>query len=293
MQYSTPMKQLTLVFEGKQLNHSVDVYELADTLIAFSRVIEDIAILNYIGENNKDQSIRINVNAFQGGSFKTLFDLSLQDLLPIATTTAQIVANNPKETLDAIVGTVKNVFALKKFLEGKPAVKYLINGGTNTFNVFNISGGQTTIDLSTFRSIQDRQINENMRKMVEPLSRESAIEDIHIDDDGQKIIDVQKQQYTYFQPLEEVQVTDDHRIKGVVSRLDSKTEAGCLTIKDRRVNFTFDRIPYEAKQSSFALLVESLKLKVPVFLVGLATFDLESQLKKIEVRSVESDIKLF
>lgn len=96
-----------------------------------------------------------------------------------------------------------------------------------------------------------------------------------------------------FEPLEDAQVTPDHRVKGVVSKLDTKTESGFLTVGSKRISFGYNNIPISKKQDAFTTLIESMKNRIPIFLIGLATFNLESELKKIDIKDVQSDAKLF
>ena len=287
------MKQLTLKFDGSELNHSVDAFDLATTIIAFGRVIEDIANINYL---KKDAKLQINVNAFKEGSFESIFDLSVIEAGGAVLTMAKtIIDNADTDPVDLIISTFKQVVDLKKFLQGKPPKSIELDASNNQGNVtvLNFNGDNMHVDLSALRTLQQKSVNSNLQKMTEAIEKNETIDYLSILENNSTVTEIKKSETSYFSPLEDIQTTDNHRIKGTVSRLDSKTETGSLTVGEKRISFDYSTMEDNIKGSGFLTLVESMKHKIAIYLIGNATFDLESNLKKIQVKEIESDAKLF
>ncbi len=286
------MKQLTLKFDGEGMGHSVDAFDLASTIIAFGRVIEEIANINYL---KKDTKLQINVNAFKEGSFDSIFDLSIIEVGGAVLTAAKTIIDSADDPVDLIISTFKQIVDLKKFLQGKPPKSIELNANNNQGNVtvFNFNGDNMHVDLSALRTLQQKSFNANLQKMAEAIEKNETIDSLSVLDGEIAVADIKKSETTYFNPLEDIQTTDNHRIKGTVSRLDSKTETGSLSVGDKRISFDYSGMEDDIKGTAFLTLIESMKHKIAIYLIGNATFDLESNLKKIQVKKVESDAKLF
>lgn len=285
------MSQISLTFDGKDMNHSVDAFDLASTIIAFGRVIEDIAETNFL---KKDDKLQININAFNQGSFESIFDINLIEAAGVVTTGAKVIIDNVAgNPVFLIIKSFRQLVELKKFLQGKPPQKIEVNSTQGDVMILNFNGDNIHVDLSTLRSLQSKSTGCNLKKMVETIEKNDVIDSIVIAGNDVEPIQIQKPEVTYFDPIDESQTTDNHRVKGVVSKLDTKTETGYLTIGSRRVGFYFGGLEDNVAGDAFFTLAESMKQRISIFLIGSATFDLESNIKKMDVKVVESEAKLF
>lgn len=294
------MKSVGLKFTGKHLDHSVDAFDLAKTIIAFGHVLEGIAQENYL---SKDEQLRLNVTAFKHNCFLTQFDMSLVDTAGVVVTaTKAVLESGMLDKLELTVNTFKDLARLLIFLKGKQPEKVAIDKsqrvdvGTNYGSVTVYQFGEnTTVSLPAYRSFQSKTTMGNMRKMKEALETNPEIEEYEFLDGDKPILELPKKQATYFDLDDKLQVTENHRVKGVVSKLDTATENGYLSLesKNRRVAFSFSKMEDGIEGDNYFKIVDSLKFRIPIFLVGTAEFNLESELQRIEVQKIESDLQLF
>ena len=88
------MKKVSLIFDGESLEQSVDAFELANTIIAFGRVLESIYRESF---EDKKRNLKIEINAFKEGSFVTDLVIDIvenKDLIGIAGTMLKTLVNN-------------------------------------------------------------------------------------------------------------------------------------------------------------------------------------------------------
>jgi len=294
------MKSISLKFKGKHLDHSVDAFDLATTIIAFGNVLESIAGENYL---DKSEQLRLNVTAFKHNCFLTQFDLSLIDAAGVAiTATKAVLESGTLDKLQLTIDTFKDLTKLLKFLKGKRPEKVSIDKsqhseiGNNygTVNVYHM-GDNATFMLPSYRSFQSQPTMNQMRKMKEALEKNPDIDEYDFLQEEETMLVLPKKETTYFDLDDKLQITENYRIKGVVSKLDTSTENGYLTLdgKNKRVAFNFSKMQDGIEGDNYFRLVESLKFRVPIFLVGAAEFNFESEIQKIEIMSVESELQLF
>lgn len=144
-------------FDGNNLGEGViGVYDLANTILAFSQVVDNIAIKEQL---NKKGSIQINVSALKPGSFDVQMVL---DFMQTSLNTAAIGASPLLAVLSSenpakyVLGIFQEVLRLKKFLQGKKAKSVIIqqNGDNNVAVVVNFAGDATKqyfLRLARFR----------------------------------------------------------------------------------------------------------------------------------------------
>lgn len=292
----TQSANLHLKFDGESLpTGTIDIYDLSNTILALGQVIEKI------GENEditKHKRIQINVTTLQPGSFDVGISVSLQDILAAATASIPLIVSEGPALAIKILDILNKVIEVKKFLKGeKPkSVDIVQNGADAKAVVYNLNGDNMTINMSVFNALQNKEIQNGVRKMMEPLTKEGGnIDSIELSSDTTDFdLTVEKEEATYFERTDELQVQSDFKVKGIVTAFDRKTGNGRINVTDsKRITFELDAASLEASDLMIAMIIESLKLKVQLYFIGDATLDFESNLKKIRVKQVKSDAKLF
>lgn len=283
--------KFTLSFKGQLVENSVDAVDVANTIMATSQALYEIASIHY--GNEVDEILKININAFERGSLHA-------DFLTFIEQTAAVVVPllpeiNQGLTLGkTIVSTLKTFINVRKGLEGKAPSKIVaqqdgsinIVGGTN--NTFNIT-------LNDLRTLQNKTVIKSVGKMMEPLmSDESLLESISLQETGEsgtpEILKVTKEEAMYLKSDQDFQTITNVTYKGTVSKIDTKTRSGYLTIGQKRLSFNYSK---NLPQNKFEILAESLKLQVQIYLIGDVTMDYESNPRTMILSDVQEDMKLF
>jgi len=279
--------KLLLKFDGVNLQEGViDIYDLSSTIVSLGNTIGSISNLSGY---TKDQRLKIDVSALKPGSFEVEILVNFEAIKGAAFVAGTLLLN--PTAIDAaknVLTILKDLIALKKFLKGeKPAdVKINAVGLKPQVTVINIKGDNMVINMPVYNAAQDKYINKNIHDIYKPLTKEDGNVDsidLKLKDEEDKTTDnigaVTKDEINFFEDISELQSLKDYKIKAIVSRLDSKTGNGFLTIGSKRVGFELGGINPNDYNEAFIILAESLKLKLPIFLTGLATLDFESNWK--------------
>jgi len=295
--------KLNLKFDGANLEEgTIDVFDLANTIIAFGHTVEKIADNESITKHN---NIKVEVNALKPGSF----DIGLMvTLVPID----QVIGNSLpllvglsalSNKADLILNIFKKVIEVKKFLQGKPPGEVIIKqeGNNNVAVVYNFKGDHTEISMPIYNALQDKRISEGIKKLTEPLKKEGGnVEEIVISGsnselDRDKVVIV-KDEVDYFERVQELQTVKSYKVRGVVTAFDRKTSVGKISINDqKRVTFEIDQRISEIELTNQIIerIIESLKLKINVIMEGEAVLDFEANLKKIIIQTIGTEAKLM
>lgn len=285
-----------LKFDGESLpTGTIDIYDLSNTILALGQVIEKI------GENEditKHKKIQINVTTLQPGSFDVGISISLQDIISATTATIPLIVPEGPMLAVKILDILNKIIEVKKFLKGeKPkSVEIIQNGVDAKAIVYNFSGENMTINMPVFNALQSKDIQNGVRKMMEPLTKEGGnIDSIELRSDTMDFdLTVEKEEASFFERVDELQVKSDFKVKGVVTAFDRKTANGRINVTDsKRITFELEADSLEVSDSMISMIIESLKLKIHLYFIGDATLDFESNLKKIKVKQVKSEAKLF
>jgi len=294
-------EKLLLKFDGEKLKEGViDIYDLSSTIVALGNTIG--AISNLSGYT-KNQKLKIDVSALNPGSFEVEIIINFEALKGAAFVIGTLASSaGAVDAAKAVLETLKGLISLKKFLKGERPTDVKINavGLKPQVTVYNFKAENMTISLPVYNAAQDRSINKNIHDMYKPLSKEDGeveLIDLKIKNETTKSIkelgSVTKNEINYFEDISELQNVKEYKIKAIVSRLDSKTGTGFLTIGSKRIIFELGGVEPNSYDEAFLILAESLKLKLSIFITGSATLDFESNLKKISITKVESEAKLF
>jgi hypothetical protein len=147
------------------------------------------------------------------------------------------------------------------------------------------------INYYDFRTVQSNTIAKNATKAVQPLTKpDSLLEEIDLSSDHNIKIDITKEAAPYIEENDNFQTLPSVKYKGIISKIDTKARSGYIDSGSKRLPFTY---PKTLKHEQCAILVESLKRKIQVYLIGAVTMDFESNPKSMVVGNIESDIKLL
>lgn len=286
---------LHIKFSGEELpTGTIDLYDLANTILALGQTIEAIA---KEADIQNRQNIHIEVNALRPGSFEV--DLLIR-IAGAVISTGQLFNVAGLNQAKAIVEYLAQIIEVKKFLKGEKPQGITINqsGSNSSVTIINVTGDKTLTSVPVYNALQNKAINEGVKKIFQPLTKDgSRVDAIEISSDHQHETEtgVIKEEIAYFENTEELQTTNNFKVKGVISAYDRKTNTGRVTLQDNK-RPTFEIIPHEDLEEYDQMIftiIESLKLKIPIYLVGEATLDYASNLKKMKVSNVESEAKLL
>lgn len=273
-------------FKGQLVENSVDAYDVANTILATSAVLQEISKIRY----GEDTAIKININAFTEGSLETqcliLLDSAKETaaaLIPVGTTILQV----GKSILDGY----KTYIDIKKFLKGKPPKETKILAGNN-IQITSQDNSSMTVNYYDFRTLQSNTIAKNAAKAIQPLTKlESSLDEIDLSAaDNDTKIEIPKEVAGYIESIDSFQSLPEVKYKGVISKIDTKARSGYIDIGKKRLPFSY---PKGLSHDEFLMMVKSLEQKIQIFLVGEVLMDYESNPKSMSVTGVESEIKLF
>lgn len=276
-----------LSFKGELIENSVDAFDVANTILAFSQSLHELADIKY-GEDYSE-SIKININAFSKGSLNTDFlifvdqgkDIAL-GLLPIATNTVNV----GKE----VVSAYRTYVDIKKMLKGKKPKKIEV-AADNSVKIIAYDNAVININYNDLRALQSKTLAKNIAKVVQPLSKEdSLISEISVSADSEIMSSVNKEESNYLENGEDFQVVSQVKYKGIISKIDTKANSGYINLGAKRLPFSYRK---DLSQEEFELLVESLRKKVQIYILGDVNMDYESNPRSMMVDKVQSDFTLF
>lgn len=302
MLYNTDMAEnkdyysFDLKFDGQLVENSADAFDVANTIIAVSATVQQMLSIRYGDEAGK--LLSLNINAFQKGSLVTKFFAFLADpsqadqniqLFGLSALTAQEAARNAI----TMVGTYVKV---RKALQGKKPKNIVAQPGGDRYDIHLHDNSVLTINHYDYKALQDKTVAKNMDKAVAPLEKEgSELEDLSIITHDKKVdpIVVNKAEAKYVKRGdEELQKIDNMRLKGVVTKIDTKVRSGYLNLGGtaRRVSFTYSR---KLSIEQFDILINSLHTQVQIYLEGVVESDMEGKPISIDIVAVEQDEKLL
>lgn len=281
--------EFELGFKGQLVENSVDAFDVANTILALSTAITQICEINY-GEGN--EAIKVNINAFKKGSLITDFLVYVKDGLPYS----PIPIFDGKKALDIgknILDTIKVFVEVKTLLKGnKP--KSVKSVGDKLIQIIAEDNSNVNITINQYKSLQDKTIAKNLEKAFLPLTVEgNEIESIEIATNDIKdfeTIKIDQANSRFMKTNEDSQNLPNMKHRGYISKMDTKTRSGYLTIGQKRVPFNY---PKTLHNIEFELLVQSLKEKMLIYLVGDTEMDFEANPKFITAKTISTDKDLF
>ena len=294
----TEPAKLNIRFSGVNLEKgTIDAYDLATSVMATADTLRSIAN-NF--PNTKNSDFKVDVSALRPGSFEVHLAISAKDILDYGVALVPLINSSTIDSVKEVVKIFRTLIDIKKFLKGEKANKVEINQNGSNPNavIYNISGENMTINMPTYNVMQDKQTNERLKKVFSPMLKEGAeVDKIQIEDpDGKSSekIEVNVEEAKYFERLEELQTIPTYKIRGIVTMMDRKTSNGKLSTADeKRANFEIDIDDLSKLNKVVDGLIDSMRGKTSIVIIGEAVLDLESNLKKIKIKDIEEDDKLF
>lgn len=281
--------QFRLSFKGELVENSVDAYDVANTILAASQALHEIASIQFGDEASKN--LKININAFQKGSLLTDFLIFLENgrnltvpLLPMAGD----ICKTGKSILDGL----KTIIEVKKMLKGNPP-KEIKAIGNKEIKIVAQDNSVVNINYNDFRALQDKTLSKTITKMVNPMTKEESLLDTLelIDKESNEIITgISKDESVFFGNAGEFQLLDNVKYKGVITKIDTKACSGYIDISNKRLSFHYGS---SIEQNKFEILIESLKKRIQIYLIGKVEMDFENNPTHMQIVDVQSEVKLF
>ncbi|MGD1003616.1 MAG: hypothetical protein ABR884_03535 [Minisyncoccia bacterium] len=280
-----------LSFSGQLVDNSVDAFDVANTILATSYALQEIAMVKLGEEASKN--LTLNISAFKEGSMVSEFIYHFASLAADITPLLPLSGDIAK-TGTTILNSLKTYIDIKTLLKGKPPESAkAISDNKIEINI-NVNGdnNKILIDYPDFNLLQSQTLAKYIAKATQPLRKEDTpIEVIGIGPTKtQKLININKEDALYLDSKESFQVLPEIKYKGRVTKIDSKVRSGYINLGNRRIPFTFSS---ELPIDDYFALVESLKRRIQIFLIGQATMDYEGNPRSIMVRKVESEVTLL
>ncbi len=280
-----------LSFKGQLVENSVDAFDVANTILATSYALQEVASVK-LGEEAA-KNLRLNVAAFKEGSL--ISDFLYYMAPPMVAVAPQLmpIAQNVIEASKTVLDGFETFARVRKLLKGQPPKEVRVVENGNVVIQIADAHAPITINMSDFRLLQSDAMAKYAAKATQPLrDKESLLERIEIAGDTDRTLDISinKEEASYFEPTSAFQTLPQVRYKGEITKLDSKVRSGYVSIGARRIPFTYSA---DLPHGKYIILAESLKQHIQIVLVGEVTMDYESNPRSILVSDVESEIKLF
>lgn len=288
----TDSKKLHIKFDGATMEAGhIDVSDFAQTVSATADLLRFIA---KGVESSKNKSLTVNLVALRPGSFEVDLVVNLKDLGDIAPGLVPLINVHSISGVKQLFEILKSLLQVKKFLKGEAPVKIevLQNDGSPHVAIHG-NTGTVNVSVNTFNLLQSEGVSKKLHKIVQPLLKEGgSLDSIEISEEGDEPIEVSKTEASYFKKEEELQ-TAKHRVRGVITALDRKTSNGKISIGEKRVNFEIDILDIKKLDKVVDGLIEAMKNKIAIMVIGQAVFDFESNLKHIKINDIEKEERLF
>jgi len=279
--------KFNLSFKGQLVENSVDAFDVANTILATSSALHEIAKINFGDDRMND--LRININAFQKGSLVSEFLIYIKDNAAGVVPLLPSVAIGGLRAGKEIISTLKTVLEVKEMLKGKKPtdVKRI---DQNKISIVGDNNTTLIVTHAEFRAIQSKELSKDIAKMVQPLTKpQSELMSINIEDaDIEK--EIKRENAQYLENVDEIQTVSAMKYKGSVSKIDRKVCSGYIDVGSKRISFTYaEDLPDKEMQ----ILIESLRTRIQILIIGEVVMDYENNPKQIRVTGVESEVDLF
>lgn len=286
-------KKLHIKFEGSTMEAGrIDASDFANTVSATAELLKFIA---KSVESTKNRQVHIDIVALEKGSFEVDLAITIKDLAEVAPALVPLLTDvHVISSAKQLIEILKSLIKVKKFLKGeKPSKVEIIQNDGSPHVAIHGNSGTVNVNVNTFNLLQSEGASKKLHKIVQPLLKEdSELESIEVSEGGEEPIEVNKSEALYFEKEEELQ-TAEHRVRGVITAMDRKTNNGKISIGEKRVNFEIEITDITKLDKVVDGLIEAMKNKVNIMIIGQAVFDFESNLKHIKISDIEKEEKLF
>lgn len=271
----------------------VDAGDFAHTVSATAELLKFIA---KGVESTKDKEVSIELVATREGSFEADLAVSIKNIVDVAPALLPLLGDGRViSSAKQLIEIMKQLVQVKKFLKGEnPSKVEIIQKGGSPHVAIHGNTGKINVNVNTFNLLQTDGASKKLHKMVQPLLKEGThLDSIEFSEqDETEPIQVSKPEAPYFEKEEKLQMTE-HKVRGVVTAMDRKTYNGKISVGDKRINFEVEIQDIKKLDKVVDGLIESMKNKIVILLIGKAAFDFESNLKHIIVSDIEKDAELF
>lgn len=286
---SPDLYRFQLSFRGQLVENSVDAFDVANTILATSNSLAEIA--NAKLDRQTADALKLNISAFREGSLVTDFIYHFAPNLVVTIPAIIQAAPDIVTVSTTIIDGLKTFIEVKKFLKGKqPESVRATDGGQNVIITMG-SNSSLTINYSDYRLVQSQTLAKNVSKITEPLRKDgSLLEEIDLEAGKEHSFSIHKDEAPFFEPTENLQTVSQVKYRGVISKINSKVRSGYITVGTRRIPFMY---PENLPESQYIILAESLKRRLQITLTGEVQMDFEFNPRLLNITSVESELQLF
>lgn len=288
----TDTKKLHIKFDGPTMEAGrIDANDFAYTVSATAELLRFIA-KDVDGAKNK--SLSVDLVALKSGSFEVDLVVNLKDLALISPALIPLFNVNTVSTVKQLLEILKALINVKKFLKGeKPTKVEVIQNDDSPHVAIHNNSGQINVNVTTYNLLQSEGTNKRLHKVFQPLLKEGTeLESIEIAEEDTEPVQVAKLEAPYFEKDEELQMAE-HKVKGIITAMDRKTYNGKISIGEKRINFEVEIADIKNLEKIVDGLIGSMKNKVAIMVIGEAAFDTELNIKKLKIKDIEKDHKLF
>ena len=286
-------KKLHIKFDGSMMETGhVDAADFAHTISA------TVELLRFIAkgvENTKSKEVQIELIAMRDGSFEADLAITIKHITEVAPALLPMLADGHViSSAKQLIEILKQLVQVKKFLKGeKPSKVEIIQKDGSPHVAIHGNSGKVNVSVNTFNFLQTEGASKRLHKVVQPLLKEGTIESISLtEEDDSEPTQVSKLEAPYFEKEDELQMTE-HKMRGIVTAMDRKTYNGKISVGDKRINFDVEIEDISKLNKVVDGLIESLRSKITILVIGEAAFDLEANLKHMKVKDIEKDAELF
>lgn len=247
-------------------------------------------------EATKNKDVQIELVASREGSFEADLAITIKNIVEAAPAMIAFLADGQvTSSAKQLIEILKELVQVKKVLKGeKPNEVKVVQGDGSPHVAITGNSGTVNVSVNTYNLLQTEGAGKRLHKMVQPLLKEGAeLDSIEMFEDGAtEHVQVSKPEAPYFERTEEFQMAE-HKVRGVITAMDRKTCNGKISVGDKRINFEVEIEDIKKLDKVVDTLIESMRNKVAILVIGKAAFDFESNLKHIVVSDVEKQPELF
>ena len=293
MANDSDIRILHIKFAGSTMDTGhVDAVDFAHTVSASAELLKFIA---KGVESTKDKEVSVDLIATREGSFEADLAIVIRDIAEVAPALIPLlidgrVISSTKQLIDIF----KQLIQVKKFLKGeKPNKIEIVQNNGSPHVAIHGNSGTINVNVATYNLLQTEGASKKLHKIVQPLLKEDAeLDSIEILEENEESVQISKPEAHYFEKEEELQMIE-HKVRGIITAMDRKTYNGKISISDKRINFEIEIEDIKKLDKVVDGLIESMKNKIAITIMGEAAFDFESNLKHIKIKDIEKDSQLF
>lgn len=186
-----------------------------------------------------------------------------------------------KDSARYVFDVIRTVIEAKKHVHSRP-FQVSVTGDNNTTVILNAEGASMQISPEALKLLQEKALDSDLAKIASPLS-EGAIDRAELTaSDGAEIVEtsITSTEKEFFDSAGSQETSKDAEISGILVSLNKETLRGTFKRNDGT------RVPYRYTGGSPELFYAQFSFKGVVRIGGIAFFDDDLNLKRLEISRV-------